>query len=179
MAESSHRRAGNRTASADYFGIYHECSKNVTFTIPLMCGPKPTPACAPPSEATPRKLFPPRPINQLPAPNAACTRALLPPRTCRARRASPTGSVAATPPRRGTRRKGSTHSIACTGPASSQPGRGLGLHLHPRKRSRSPVAQMPIAQGIASHFCKHQDSHPQSPVCRAPCVPKLPKTKVL
>lgn len=78
-----------------------------------------------------------------------CTRALLPAQTCRARHTSPTTSMAANPPQ-GTRSKGSTRSIACTGPASSQPGKGLGLHSCPWKRSQTPAAQMPVVQGILS-----------------------------
>lgn len=155
VGELSHRRAGSSSASAEYFRIYHECGTNGTFTAPFMCRdqsphqPVLLPAMQHPGKLFIRKLFPPRPITQLPAPNAACTRALLPAQTCRARHTSPTTSVAANPPQ-GSRSKGSTRSIACTGPASSQPGTGLGLHLHPWKRSQAPAAQMPVVQGILS-----------------------------
>lgn len=156
VGELSHRRAGSSTASAEYFRIYHECGTNGTFTAPLMCRdqsphqPVLLPAMQHPGKLFIRKLFPPRPITQLPAPNEACTRALLPAQTCRARHTFPTTAMAANPPQ-GSRSKGSTRSITCTGPASQ--------------------GQVWVCTCIPGRGARHQQL--RCPLCKASSLPFL------
>lgn len=66
-------------------------------------------------------------------------------------------------------------------PAQDQPARdrfGFALaSLEEEPGTSSSDAR--CARHPLSHFWGHQDSHPHLPICRAPCQPKLPKTKFL
>lgn len=139
VGELSHRRAGSSTASAEYFRIYYECGTNGTFTAPFMCRDQSPhqPVLLPAMQHPGNFLLHPRELHQgaSPSTNLPC-------------QAHISHHIHGCKPSTGHQKQGqhTQHRLHRT----SQPGKGLGLHSHPWKRSQTPAAQMPVVQGILS-----------------------------